>query len=131
MTASASAASTSSLTASASLSLGATASCTASATLSKSAALTGIWFSTRDGGATDTELNRYGLLRWNGTRRGSWAAMEQVATKGDQLTNSCGDLEPPTIKIIAPTSATQFEDQIFISASGHDVDSGDLKRGTG
>ncbi|MSX11297.1 MAG: cellulase family glycosylhydrolase [Actinobacteria bacterium] len=85
---------------------------------------TGIWFSTRDGGAAETELNRYGLLRWNGTRRGSWAAMEQVATKGDQLTNSCGDLEPPTIKIIAPTSATQFEDQIFISASGHDVDSG-------
>ena len=85
---------------------------------------TGIWFSARDAGAAETEINRYGLLRWNGTRRGSWAAMEQVATKGDQLTNSCGDLEPPTIKIISPTSATQFEDQIFISASGHDVDSG-------
>lgn len=85
---------------------------------------TGIWFSTRDGGAADTELNRYGLLRWNGTRRGSWAAMEQVSTKGDQLTTACGDLEPPTIKILSPVPTTQFQDQIYIAASGHDVDSG-------
>ncbi len=83
----------------------------------------GIWFSARDVGATESELNRYGLLRWNGTKRGSWAAMKQVATEGDQLTTACGDLEPPTIKILAPVAAAQFQDQIYIAASAHDADS--------
>jgi len=85
---------------------------------------TGIWFSTRDAGATESEVNRYGLIRWNGTRRGSWAAMEQVSTKGDQLKTACGDLDPPTIKILSPVLTTQFQDQIYIAASAHDVDSG-------
>ena len=83
-----------------------------------------IWFSTRDAGAAESELNRYGLIRWNGTKRGSWAALADVAANGDQLTSSCGDLEPPTVKIVAPTSTTQFEDEIVIAATGHDVDSG-------
>jgi Cellulase (glycosyl hydrolase family 5) len=85
---------------------------------------TGIWFSTRDAGATESEVNRYGLIRWNGTRRGSWAAMEQVSTTGDQLKTACGDLDPPTIKILSPVLTTQFQDQIYIAASAHDVDSG-------
>ena len=85
---------------------------------------TGIWFSARDAGSAETEVDRYGLIRWNGTKRGSWAAMAQVAAEGDKLTDSCGDLEPPTIRINSPTSATQFEDQIFISASGQDAGSG-------
>ncbi len=85
---------------------------------------TGIWFSMRDYGSAESELNRYGLLRWNGTRRASWAAMRSVATEGDQLKTSCGDLEPPVIKILAPLVSTQFQDQIYISASAHDADSG-------
>ena len=85
---------------------------------------TGIWFSTRDAGSAETELDRYGLIRWNGTKRGSWAAMAQIAAEGDKLTDSCGDLDPPTIKINSPSSKTQFEDQIFISASGQDAGSG-------
>jgi hypothetical protein len=85
---------------------------------------TGIWFSARDAGATESEVNRYGLIRSNGTKRGSWAAMEQVSTKGDQLTTACGDLDPPTIKILSPVLTTQFQDQIYIAASAHDVDSG-------
>ncbi len=84
----------------------------------------GIWFSMRDYGSAESELNRYGLLRWNGTRRASWAAMRSVATEGDQLKTSCGDLEPPVIKILSPVAATQFQDQIYISASAHDADSG-------
>ncbi len=83
-----------------------------------------IWFSTRDGGAAESELNRYGLIRWNGTKRASWAAMADLAARGDQLTSSCGDLEPPTVKIIAPTSTTEFEDEIVIAATGDDADSG-------
>jgi len=85
---------------------------------------TGIWFSARDAGAAENAVNRYGLLRWNGTKRGSWAAMAQIAAEGDKLTDPCGDLTPPTIRINSPTSATQFEDQIFISASGQDAGSG-------
>ena len=84
---------------------------------------TGIWFSTRDAGAGESELNRYGLLRWNGTKRGSWAAMRQVATEGDKLTTACADLEPPTIKILSPVASTQYQDQIYIAASAHDADS--------
>jgi Cellulase (glycosyl hydrolase family 5)/Bacterial Ig domain len=84
---------------------------------------TAIWFSARDAGATESEVNRYGLIRSNGTRRGSWAAMEQVAKKGDQLTTPCGDLEPPTIKILSPVASTQYQDQIYIAASAYDADS--------
>jgi predicted RNA-binding protein with PUA-like domain len=83
----------------------------------------GVWFSTRDAGASESELNRYGLLRWNGTKRGSWAAMRQVATEGDKLTTACADLEPPTIKILSPVASTQYQDQIYIAASAHDADS--------
>jgi len=85
---------------------------------------TGIWFSARDAGAAESELNRYGLIRWNGTKRGSWAAMEQVSTSGDQLKTACADLEPPTIKILSPVSTTQFQDQLYVAASAHDAGSG-------
>jgi hypothetical protein len=84
---------------------------------------TGIWFSTRDAGAAESEVNRYGLMRWNGTKRGSWAAMRQVATEGDKLTTPCADLEPPTIKILSPVASTQYQDQLYIAASAHDADS--------
>lgn len=83
----------------------------------------GIWFSTRDAGAAESELNRYGLIRWNGTKRGSWAAMRQVATEGDKLTTPCADLEPPTIKILSPVASTQYQDQLYIAASANDADS--------
>ena len=84
----------------------------------------GVWFSARDAGAAESELNRYGLIRWNGTKRGSWAAMEQVSTSGDQLKSACADLEPPMIKILSPVSTTQFQDQLYVAASAHDADSG-------
>jgi len=84
----------------------------------------GIWFSMRDYASEESELNRYGLLRWNGTKRASWEAMRSVATEGDQLKTRCGDLEPPVIKIISPLASTQFQDQIYISASANDAASG-------
>ena len=80
-----------------------------------------IWFSARDGGADESELNRYGLIRWNGTKRASWAAMQQVAAKGDQLTGPCGDLEPPAIKLYEPTSKVEFSDALYVKASANDA----------
>ncbi|MSX01705.1 MAG: cellulase family glycosylhydrolase, partial [Actinobacteria bacterium] len=81
---------------------------------------TGIWFNERDVGAADTELNRYGLIRWDATKRPSWDSLQTISIYGDQMTSSCGDLTPPTIKILEPTAVTRFDRGLYVAASASD-----------
>ena len=39
-----------------------------------------------DGGAPDNEINRYGLLRTDGSQKPAYAAFRNVALNGDELT---------------------------------------------
>ncbi len=55
----------------------------------------GLWFSMRDYGASDTELNRYGLLRFDLSRRPAFAALSDIGHYGDRVTTPCGDFTRP------------------------------------
>jgi hypothetical protein len=78
------------------------------------------WFTLTDGGTSDTELNRYGLMRSDGSLKPAYAAFHNVALHGDQLTSSCGDFAGPSITVLAPTAGQQFADHLILSASASD-----------
>jgi hypothetical protein len=78
------------------------------------------WFTLSDGGAADSELNRYGLIRPDGSLKPAYTAFRNEATQGDQLTGGCGDFSGPTITVKAPTTNQQFAADLVISASASD-----------
>lgn len=86
----------------------------------------GIWFMGRDPGPNNLDGDRYGLTRWDGTKRASWAAMQQISASGDKQTGPCGDLEPPAITLLEPTSATEFSNSLYVKVSAVDAE-GPLK----
>jgi Cellulase (glycosyl hydrolase family 5) len=58
-----------------------------------------LWFPLQDEGAIVA-----GLLRANGSRKPSFAAMQDYATRGDQLTERCGVVIGPKIRVASPGS---------------------------
>lgn len=79
-----------------------------------------MWFTQRDLGTADTELNRYGLVRFNGSRKPVWDAFRTVATRGDTLTGPCGDFTGPRIVIHRPAPQQRYSGPLRISASAWD-----------
>ena len=55
-----------------------------------------LWFSARDVTQDDTELGRYGLLRWDGSRRPAWDALASVVRDGPG-DSACGDFAGPRV----------------------------------
>ncbi len=80
------------------------------------------WFTLTDGGVPDAELNRYGLIRPDGSLKPSYAAFRNEVTKGDQMSGACGDFSAPKITVDAPTSGQQFSDHLILSATASDPD---------
>jgi polysaccharide biosynthesis protein PslG len=80
------------------------------------------WFTLSDAGAADTEMNRYGLIRSNGTFKPSYNAFRALATKGDQQTGACGDFSGPKITVNQPTAGTKYADHLVLSATASDSD---------
>src|SRR5262249_20294527 len=68
------------------------------------------------------EMNRYGLLRTNGTQKPSYLAFRDVAMHGDQLNGACGDFSGPAIKVNQPTPNMLFADHLMLSATASDPD---------
>jgi hypothetical protein len=62
-----------------------------------------LWFPLQDEGASVA-----GLLRANGSRKPSFAAMQDYATRGDQLTEPCGVVIGPKITIASPGSRQTY-----------------------
>ena len=79
-----------------------------------------LWFNIEDTSATDSELNRYGLLRADHSQKPSWAAFRDVAANGDQLTGDCAKLTGPAITVAAPTEGAQYADGLFLKAAATD-----------
>jgi hypothetical protein len=74
-----------------------------------------IWFPLQDEGSIVS-----GLLRENGSRKPSFAAMAAYAHNGDQLNEPCGDFNGPSIDISAPSDHTSYSGTLPISVSAHD-----------
>ncbi|HVP01644.1 MAG TPA: cellulase family glycosylhydrolase [Solirubrobacteraceae bacterium] len=82
-----------------------------------------MWFSMKDYGQADTELNRYGLLRFDGSQRPAFAALSDIGHHGDRMTGACGDFDPPSISVLNPTTGRQYDKDLLISASAKDAQS--------
>jgi hypothetical protein len=71
-----------------------------------------LWFPLTDEGA-DTS----GLLRTNGSRKPSFAAMQSYAREGDTLTGQCGVLTGPKISIASPANRFAYRGPLPIDVS--------------
>ena len=80
----------------------------------------GMWFNLQDLSATDTEMNRYGLLRADHSAKPSWGAFHDVAVNGDQEAGACAKLTGPSITVAAPTDGSVYADALFMKASASD-----------
>ncbi|CAB4938967.1 unannotated protein [freshwater metagenome] len=82
-----------------------------------------LWFNLRDNGAADTELHRYGLIRWDGTPRPSLDAFTDVSRNGAATAGACGDFTAPSLKVAAPLSGALYDRTLAIGASAVDAHS--------
>jgi hypothetical protein len=71
-----------------------------------------LWFPLTDEGA---DLS--GLLRANGSRKPSFAAMQAYAREGDTLTGECGVLTGPKINIASPSNRLAYSGPLPIDVS--------------
>jgi hypothetical protein len=74
-----------------------------------------LWFPLQDQGPTVS-----GLLRANGTRKPSFAAMQDYARHGDTLGGSCGDFAGPRIDVSAPSNRTTYSAALPIQVAARD-----------
>jgi hypothetical protein len=77
----------------------------------------GLWYPLEDERALVS-----GLVRADGSRKPSFAAMRAYAQKGDQLREPCGVLTGPKIRVISPANRTRYSGplQIHVLASASD-----------
>ena len=73
-----------------------------------------VWFPLQD---QDADVS--GLLRADGSRKPSFAAMQDYAHRGDQLSEPCGDFTGPRIDVTAPADHTTYSGALPIRVSAH------------
>ena len=78
-----------------------------------------LWFSARDVTLEDSELGRYGLLRYDGTKRPAWDALALVSRSGPG-SGGCGDFTPPRISVAAPTAGAVYDRSLLVRVAAHD-----------
>ena len=61
-----------------------------------------MWFNSRDLADTGAELDNYGLLRANGSRRPAYRAFADIARGRDRVRGRCGDFKAPKLKVLSP-----------------------------
>jgi hypothetical protein len=74
-----------------------------------------LWFPLQDEGAVSS-----GLLTATGARKPAFAAMQEEARHGDQLTEPCGDFSGPRIDVSAPANHTSYSAPLPIQVSARD-----------
>ena len=78
-----------------------------------------LWFSARDVTQNDTELGRYGLERFDGSRRPAYDALSAVA-HGGAGSGECGDFDAPRISVQAPTAGAVYDRSLLVRVAAHD-----------
>lgn len=80
----------------------------------------GMWFTLHDAGPLDTEMERYGLLRYDFTPRPSYWAMRQMGAGPITPADSCGDFDGPALTVISPLEGTDYNHALYLEASAKD-----------
>jgi hypothetical protein len=79
------------------------------------------WFTLSDTATEPVdELNHYGLLRTDGSAKPALNAFKAVAQANGGSAGSCGDFDPPSVRIVSPAPGEQFVDKLDISAAASD-----------
>lgn len=78
-----------------------------------------LWFTARDGGPQDTELTRYGLERFDGSRRPAYGALAEIG-RGGAAPGPCGDFEPPALSVRKPVQGALFDRSLEIRVAARD-----------
>lgn len=79
------------------------------------------WFTLNDtSGEALAEMNHYGLLRTDGSKKPAYNAFQALAAKNGGDPVHCGDFEPPSLQVIKPAQGEQFVDMIDIVAMAAD-----------
>ena len=71
-----------------------------------------LWFALQDEGAAVS-----GLVRANGSRKPSFAAMRSYATEGNSLSEPCGDFSGPKISVNSPSDHASYSGPLPINVS--------------
>jgi hypothetical protein len=66
------------------------------------------WFSYRDETSEGTPDHTFGLTRFDGTQKASLGTFSDYAAHGDRLSGGCGDFDPPSLTVAAPTADMQY-----------------------
>jgi hypothetical protein len=61
-----------------------------------------MWFNSRDLGRDESELNNFGLLRSDGSRRPAYRAFADIARGRDRIRGRCGDFRAPKLQVLSP-----------------------------
>jgi hypothetical protein len=73
-----------------------------------------LWFPVRDEGSLLS-----GLVRADGSRKPSFAAMRNYAKHGDQLREPCGSFKGPSIHVASPLNHAKYRGPLPIRVSAH------------
>jgi Cellulase (glycosyl hydrolase family 5) len=71
-----------------------------------------LWFPLQDFGTANS-----GLVRADGSRKPSFAAMRGYAEKGDKLSEPCGNFTGPRITVVSPSDGTSYSGPLSIRVS--------------
>lgn len=81
-----------------------------------------LWFTLLDTTIySPAEMNHYGLIRTNGTKKPAYDAFRAAAAKNGGAAGECGDFEAPAIQPIKPAPGEQFVDKLDISSTAADL----------
>ena len=79
-----------------------------------------LWFSGQDTSATDGELTRYGLQRFDGSRRPAFDALATIGKSGVAAGGGCGDFTPPDVRVLVPGTDAVFDRSLTIKVVARD-----------
>jgi hypothetical protein len=76
-----------------------------------------IWFELRNNGALNTSEDRFGLLRYDGTEKPAWQALQTYDAQGDTLHDACGNFSGPKLSLVAPRPNLRYHGPLLIKVS--------------
>ncbi|QEC47109.1 cellulase family glycosylhydrolase [Baekduia soli] len=81
-----------------------------------------LWFTMRDTSTEPVdELNHYGLLRTDGSAKPALGTFRDIVAGDGGPPGSCGDFDPPSIRVVKPVPGQQFVDKLDLSAAATDT----------
>lgn len=83
------------------------------------------WFNLQDSRDQRVdELNHYGLLRADGSRKPVYGAFAKAVASGGGAPGPCGDFSGPALKVLQPAAGQQFVDRLDLQAKADDAGTG-------